>query len=208
MQAYPLLYLGPVNYYARLVREEQLLFEQWDHYVKQSYRNRCKIMGPNGLQVLSIPVKRVHGVKILYKDLKVDPDRRWYKNHWRSLTAAYAASPYFELLSDELTEFFRGDISFLVDLNLQLTRWVLSVMGINKSMELSTVFTPQDRDADPWGYVHPKKEPLVADPHFSAEPYHQVFSERHGFLPNLSILDLLFNLGPDSMRYLKACLKT
>ena len=205
---YPLLYNGPVNYFARLVREEHTLLEQYDNYLKQTYRNRCRILGPNGVLSLSIPVKRRRGEKSLYKEIRVDYDTPWNKIHWKSLVAAYGASPFFEFIRDDLNPFYERRFEFLVDLNLQMLEKTLEIMGLDIPVGLTEAFTEITGEDDPRAFIHPKRDLVVADPSFSPVSYHQVFTERHGFQPNLSILDLLFNEGPDSLPILHRSLRT
>jgi len=205
---FPALYNGPLNYYARLVRQKELVLEQYDSYSKQSYRNRCMIMGPNGVITLSIPVSRQHGVKTLLRDIRVDYDTNWKKIHWRSLVASYASSPFFEYLADEIRPFYEKKHNYLIDLNRELVEHTLKFLGLNIKLSCSDVFTPLRSEEDPRYFIHPKKDQAVVDPGFLPQEYHQVFSDRLGFRPNLSILDLIFNLGPDSLSYLHACLKT
>lgn len=195
---FPALYNGPVQYFARLVRQEEIFLEQYDNYSKQSYRNRCNIIGANGLLTLSIPVKRMRGTKNLFKDVRVDYDTPWNKIHWKSLVAAYAASPFFEFYMDDLLPFYEKRFGFLVDLNFGLMEKTLEMMGLEMSISLSDHFKAMTGKDDPRYFIHPKLDSKKADPHFSPLSYHQVFEEKHGFIPNLSILDLLFNEGPDS----------
>ncbi len=205
---YPLLYNGPVNYFARLVREEHPLLEQYDNYLKQTYRNRCRILGPNGVLSLSVPVKRKRGEKSLYKEIRVDYDKPWNKIHWKSLVAAYGASPFFEFIRDDLAPFYEQRFEFLVDLNLQMLEKTLAIMGLGTPVSLSKAFTEIRGEEDPSAFIHPKAELVVADPSFSPVTYHQVFAEKHGFQSNLSILDLLFNEGPNSLSILHRSLRT
>jgi hypothetical protein len=205
---YPALYNGPVNYFARLVRQKELVLEQFESYSKQTFRNRCIIMGPNGVITLSIPVSRKHGVKTLLRDIRIDYDSNWNKIHWRSLVASYASSPFFEYLADEISPFYHRNFEFLIDLNQQLIEHTLDFLGLDIRVSLSNAFTPISPEEDPRLFIHPKKDQAVADPGFLPREYHQVFSDRLGFHPNLSILDLIFNEGPDALSYLKACLKT
>lgn len=204
---YPLLYNGPLQYFARLVKEEEILLEQNDSYVKQSYRNRCEIMGPNGILILSIPVKRKKGSKSLLKEIRIDYDTPWNKVHWKSLTAAYATSPFFEYFRDELMPFYEKRYDFLVDLNMGLIELSLKMMGLQIPLSMSENFTTIKGEDDPRYFIHPKLDARVADPGYSQFPYHQVFEEKLGFYPNLSILDLLFNEGPGSLLVLKNSLK-
>ena len=204
---YPAFYNGPVQYFARLVSEEEIILEQFDSYTKQTYRNRCRIIGSNGLLTLSIPVKRARGTKNLFKDIKVDYDTPWNKIHWKSLVAAYASSPFFEFLKDELLPFYEKRFGFLIDLNAGLLDKTLEMMGMRIPIRMSEKFEALSGEDDPRHFIHPKLNTLVADPHFVPHPYHQVFKEKHGFQDNLSILDLLFNEGPGSLQILRNSLK-
>ena len=205
---FPALYNGPVNYYARLVQQKELVLEQYESYSKQTYRNRCLIMGPNGVITLSIPVSRKHGVKTLLRDIRIDYDSNWNKIHWRSLVASYASSPFFEYLADEISPLYQKNYEFLIDLNQQLVEHTLGFLGLNIHISCSEAFTPVKSEEDPRHFIHPKKDQAVGDPGFLPMEYHQVFSDRLGFRPNLSILDLIFNVGPEALSYLQTCLKT
>ncbi|MEN8227989.1 MAG: WbqC family protein [Bacteroidota bacterium] len=204
---YPALYNGPVNYFARLVREKDILLEQFDSYTKQTYRNRCMIMGPNGVLTLSIPVKKKRGVKHL-KEIRIDYDTPWNKNHWRSLVASYASSPFFEYFMDDLIEFYENKFEFLIDLNQQLIERTLQLLGIKIQVSCSASFNDITSETDPRSFIHPKKDPAVVDHDFKPVVYHQVFSDRMGFKANLSILDLLFNEGPAALSILQKSLRT
>jgi hypothetical protein len=205
---YPALYNGPINYYARLVREQKILLEQFEHYTKQTYRNRFEIMGPNGILSHSVPVKKRRGVKNLIRDIRIDYDTPWNKIHWRSLEASYASSPFFAYMKDELAPFYEQRIKYLMDLNLGLIRTTLDLIGVNIPVECSNAFKPLEEPSDPRILIHPKLDHSQADPSFLPVAYHQVFAERFGFISNLSILDLLFNQGPDSLTLLRKSLRT
>ena len=205
---YPLLHNGPVYYFALLAREKEITLEQHDNYVKQSYRNRCRILGPNGVVDLTVPIKRKRGTRTPVRDVRVDYDSFWNRIHWKSLIAAYASSPYFEYLADDLRPFYEKKIRFLVDLNAVLTECVFRLLDWKLTFSLSEEFVKIGGEEDPRQLIHPKKDPGSADPRFRPEPYHQVFSEKHGFRPNLSILDLMFNAGPESLSILRLSLRT
>lgn len=205
---FPALYNGPINYYARLIRQPEIVLEQYDTYSKQTYRNRCIIMGPNGVVALSIPVKRKRGVKSLVRDIRIDHRSGWNKIHWRSLVASYASSPYFEYLKEEILPFYETRYEFLIDLNRELIERILGFMDLAVPVRCTESFQPISSESDPRHYIHPKKDQAAADPDFMPLAYHQVFSDRLGFRPNLSILDLIFNLGPETKLYLQRCLKT
>lgn len=205
---FPALYNGPVNYFARLVRQQEIVLEQYDNYSKQTFRNRCMILGPNGVVTLSIPVKRKSGVKTHLRDIRIDYDSNWNKIHWRSLVASYASSPFFEYIADEINPFYQKQFEFLIDLNYQLVEHTLRFLGLNIQVSCSEAFTPISSEHDPRHFIHPKKDQAEADPGFLPLKYHQVFSDRLGFRSNLSILDLIFNEGPGALSYLQRCLRT
>lgn len=205
---YPALYNGPINYFARLVREPEIALEQFDHYTKQTYRNRCKILGPNGVLSLSVPVKKNHGIKCLVRDIRVDYDMPWNKSHWRSMVASYASSPFYEYLSDEMVRFYENKFDFLIDLNQQLLECILGLMGLKIPVVCTSSFKEIQGASDPRVFIHPKKDETVADPDFKPVEYHQVFSDRFGFQSNLSILDLLFNEGPGALVILRKSIRT
>jgi hypothetical protein len=205
---YPLLYNGPIHYYARLVREEKIVLEQFDSYVKQTFRNRCTILGPNGVQTLSIPVKRKRGVKNLFRDIRIDNEKPWNRIHWKSLEAAYGSSPFFGIIRDDLLVYYERRYEFLVDLNRLLMERTLEIMGLDIPVTFTASFSEISGRDDPRQLFQPKMNDLVADPVFKPVLYHQVFSEKHGFHANLSILDLLFNAGPESLALLHKSFRT
>jgi len=205
---YPTLHNGPIQLFARLIREKAIILEQHDHYLKQTYRNRCVIAGPNGPLTLSIPVKRTRGKKNLFRDIQIDYDLPWNKIHWKSYEAAYAASPFFEYFRDELLSFYEKPGKFLLDLNVALLEFALEIMGITIPLNMTNDFLPLSDERDPRQYIHPKMDVNINDPDFEPRSYHQVFQEKNGFIPNLSILDLLFNEGVNSLTILKESLKT
>jgi len=166
------------------------------------------IMGSNGVLSLSIPVKKKRGVKNHLRDIKIDNYSPWNKIHWRSLVASYAASPFFEYFTDDLVPFYENRFEYLIDLNLQLTEKILQLMGLNIPTGCSNSFLEITGVEDPRHFIHPKMDQAIMDPDFQPIVYHQVFSDRHGFKGNLSILDLLFNEGPAAITVLQKSLKT
>ncbi len=205
---FPALYNAPINYYARLSEQSAVVLEQFDSYTRQTYRNRCRIMGPNGLITLSIPVIKEQGSKTLMKDVRIDYDSHWNRIHWKSLVASYASSPFFEYFRDEFAPFYERKFTRLIDLNHRLMEHTLNLLGLKLPVRLSESFTRITSERDPRHYIHPKKNQAVADPGFQPQAYRQVFADRFGFRSNLSILDLLFNLGPEALSYLQGSLKT
>lgn len=205
---FPALHNGPINYYARLIRQEKIVLEQYDNYTRQTYRNRCMITGPNGLITLSVPVKKVSGVKTHFRDIRIDYDSPWNRNHWRSLVAAYAASPFFEFVADDLHPLYQEQFDFLFDLNHALLECTFSMLGLVIPVSCTDSFLPITSEEDPRHFIHPNKQGSSSDADFQPADYHQVFSDRIAFRPNLSILDLIFNEGPETVSYLKDAIKT
>jgi hypothetical protein len=205
---FPALYNGPVNYYARLVRQQEIVLEQYDSYSKQTYRNRCMIMGPNGLVTLSIPVKRKRNTKTYLRDIRIDYDIAWNRIHWRSLVASYASSPFFDYMAEEFNPLYQKRVDFLIEMNLKLIDKTLELLGLRSPVVCTEAFSPILSDHDPRHFIHPKMDQAEADPGFQPEEYYQVFADRLGFRANLSILDLIFNEGPEALSYLQRCLRT
>lgn len=194
-------YLPPIAYIAALMRYESVAIEVCETYPKQTYRNRCTILTANGLLDLTIPVIRTNGNHTLLSDICISYAEPWNVRHWRAIESAYSASPYFLYYRDGIEAILLRQTAHLIDLNTALTTHILKKLGITCTLSASTDFTKPE-DALPYPdfrqYFTPKK-PLKAD-HFPS--YNQVFSHKFPFYPNLTILDLLFNLGPEAKRYL------
>jgi hypothetical protein len=194
-------YFGPVHYFTRFLLGKKISIDVYDNYHKQSYRNRFTIMAANGILSLSIPVKKVNGTKTKTRDICIDYDTSWQKNHLRAITSAYRSAPFFEYYFDDYEPVFNRQYKYLVDLNMDILALNLDHCGIKADYEVSQSFIPL-QDNDHRELIHPKVD-YRRDPSFKPLPYPQVFSERHGFQANLSILDLIFNMGPETLEYLK-----
>lgn len=191
-------YFGPVQWYQKLRRYDQCLIEQYDSYQKQTFRNRCVIATANGMQALTVPVE--HGEeKILLKDLRISDHNQWRRVHWNALQSAYSESPFFEYYVDDIRPFFEQKYEFLIDFNETIRQKICELIDFQPKVTYTTNFL-NDHDAD-FREVISAKHPLP-DPDFQPKRYWQVFQHKHGFLPNLSILDLLFCMGPESIFYL------
>ncbi len=192
-------YLGPVSYYMQLNRHETVWTEVCDNYQKQSYRNRCTIASPNGVQTLSIPVVKPQEGKALMKDIRISDHGNWRHLHWNALQSAYGSSPFFEFYADDFAPFYREKWDSLADFNEQLQRLVCQLIGIAPDVRRTTSYeaVPQKGIADFRESIHPRLTPVEI-----SRKYYQVFASRLGFLPDLSIVDLLFNMGPESILYL------
>ncbi len=195
-------YFPSIAQFAAISNSETVVFENFDNFQKQTYRNRMYIYGPNGKQMLSIPIKHIGGNgRQLYKDVKIENDFPWQKEHWKSLEAAYRTSPFFEFYEDEIAPLFEKKQEFLYDFNLKTSE----IIGDCLQLELETEFTNEyfkEAAEDVQDYRNLVNAKKVAIPDFDA--YTQVFEEKNGFINNLSTLDLLFNEGTNALTYLEA----
>ncbi len=212
----PLSYLGPLQLYCRYYANQVILIELHDTYQKQSYRNRCDIYGANGRLCLSIPVKHLSGHRLKLKDVRIDYATDWRRLHWKGIVSAYNSSPYFQYYMDSFEPFYFKEFTFLIDLNQRLNEEVLKILGCKIMPEFTNDFIPFQKSIKEEGnesdimdlraIIHPKIS-LEYDSGYSSFEYIQVFSQVHGFIPNLSILDLIFNMGPESGRVLSSCVR-
>ncbi|KAA6317755.1 hypothetical protein EZS27_032140 [termite gut metagenome] len=195
-------YLAPVEYYSKLMNYDKVYIEQYDHYTKQTYRNRCVIATPDGTtSVLTIPVARPKSLKCSMRDIHISDHGNWRHIHWNAIESAYGNTPFFEYYKDDFYSFYNNKYTFLIDFNDELCRLVCELIDITpvieRTTEYKTDFSPNEYDFRE--VIHPKKDFRVEDPEFVLHPYYQVFETHHGFIPNLSIIDLLFNMGPESL---------
>ncbi|MBR1503134.1 MAG: WbqC family protein [Prevotella sp.] len=193
-------YFGPVQWYQKLHRAEHVWIEQWESFQKQTYRNRCLIATTQGVQALTVPV--VRGETSLIKDLRISDHGNWRHLHWNALQSAYGESPFFEYYQDDIRPFFQEHWEFLLDFNEAIRVKMCELIDIQPRVDFSkefTVYSLQFTDdyTDFRSAIRPKHP--EADPDFIPKPYYQVYQQKHGFLPNLSILDLLFNMGPEGI---------
>ena len=199
-------YFGPVQWYQKLYHYDHCLIEQYDSYQKQTYRNRCVIATANGLQALTVPVEHNANCQ-LTKDLRISDHNQWRKVHWNALQSAYSESPFFEYYVDDIRPFFEHKYDFLIDFNEAIRQKICELIDIHPHVEYTTEYVkPTANSQQPIAFsdfrevIHAKHPQPDAD--FEAKPYWQVFQHRYGFQPNLSILDLLFCMGPESVFYL------
>lgn len=191
-------YLAPIEYYVVLANSERILLEQHEYYQKQSYRNRCRIATANGIMDLSIPVDSAGKTPI--RDLRISDHNNWQTHHWRSIETAYNSSPFFEYYADDFRPFFEKKWLFLWDFNLALFNKTLELLDIETKIELTEQYKPETCDNfwDLRAAIHPKKEISLL-----LKPYYQVFETKFGFMPNMSIIDLLFNMANEAQLILK-----
>lgn len=195
----PTAYLPPVEYFALLINSDAIVIEQYETYSKQTYRNRCEIYTEKGKMPLIIPVSKPSGNHTKTSDIRIFNQDKWYVKHWRAIETAYKAAPFFLYYSNEINSFYNGTIHKLLNFNLELTKLLCQLIGIETELKLSDDYVNRaDTRIDYREELSPKKPNILK----SFPEYTQVFSTKHGFIPNLSIIDLLFNLGPESFDYL------
>ncbi len=211
-------YFGPVQWYQKLAHGGVAIIERHDHFMKQTFRNRCVIATTQGPQALTVPVESPQGLRIdktEMQDVRISDHGSWRHLHWQALQSAYGESPFFEYYADDILPFFEKKWELLFDFNLAITYKMCELLNIEPRIELTDEYgssiacgSAQDRplqmdDAATVDYrdaIRPK-HPLP-DPSFVPRPYYQVYRQKYGFLPNLSILDLLFNEGNEAVLYL------
>lgn len=201
-------YLAPVQYYAKLMQYGGALVEQHDHYMKQTYRNRCVIATQAGVQALTVPVELSDKPKTDMRDVRISAHGAWQHLHWQSLVSAYENSPFFEYYADDFRPFYERRFEFLIDFNDRLCETVCDLLGLEVSISHTTEYAEASQlGADDFrDAIHPKRS-YDSDTSFVPQPYYQVFAARNGFRPNLSIVDLLFNEGPAALIVLKKSIR-
>lgn len=195
-------YLAPVEYYTKFLTEKTVFIEKHENYLKQSYRNRCTILSANGAIPLSIPVKHTSGEKTLIKDIRIADHGNWQHMHWNAIVSAYSSTPYFEYYQDDFAPFYHKKYSFLLDYNEELRILINKLLGIEKQNILYTELYKTDLekyDLDFREIIHPKKDYRLLDLEFFPQKYYQVFNQKFSFVENMSIIDLLFNMGNESI---------
>jgi hypothetical protein len=200
----PLFYLPNIHYFSKLLANDNVVLNDREGFERQSYRNRCYIAGTNGLLPLIIPVQN-RGTGLLTKDVKIDNTNNWQRIHWQSIRSAYGKAPYFEFYADALHIHFTQKQDLLFAFNLGLLHTLLKLTGIPAAMTSFSSTEKGETGAYGAEFIHPKKD-YTLDGSFMPTRYMQTFEERLGFIPNLSIIDALFNLGPNTMEYLRKCI--
>jgi hypothetical protein len=192
---FPIAYFGPIAYYRQLVSSKQFFIEQHETYVKQTIRNRTTIYSSNGSLDLSIPVKKVFGNKTITKDIQISYDEDWIKNHWKALESAYMHTPYFEHYGSEVFQLISSKETSLLNFNLSILNSIIKWLDLDVYFNCTESFSKNvGEDFRTFNFNQPNVDDKTS--------YYQVFSGNHGYIPNLSLLDLLFHEGPLARKYL------
>ena len=190
-------YFPSISHFAAMLQADSVVFEADDNFQKQTNRNRMYIYSANGIQMLNIPIKHNKNIRQKYKDVQLETAFNWQKQHFKSLEAAYRTSPYFEFFEDDIRPIFEKQHTFLMDLNLEIHDILTDCLGIEIPYSKTEEYFKEPAQIDFRHLADGKKDPNVF------EPYTQVFDDKHGFINNLSVLDLLFNEGRHAVDYLK-----
>lgn len=196
----PSAYLPPVSFFKVMAENTETAIERFDTYHKQTYRNRCRIATAGGVQSLTVPVVKSETQKQLMKDVRISEHGNWRHLHWNALASAYMNSPFFIYYEDDLRPFYEKRQTFLLDFNQELTAKVLELVGLDVNLTLTDDFRPVNGDPAPDDYrcwADPDEHPMTEQ-----QPYFQVFGQKFGFQPDLSIVDLLFNMGSESKSWI------
>ena len=219
-------YFPPISYFAAIAEEMEglvrikgedrksilsspllpsiIYLEACENYQKQSYRNRCHFYAADGIQSLSFPIVHEGNThKRPISEVKIDYSTPWILQHKRAIVSAYRTSAYFEYYQDELFAILDSKPERLIDLNTKLLEFFLEKTGIKAEIRMTESYGGSEDCEDLREAIHPKRPDDTLKNLKLEKPYFQVFAEKHGFIPNLSIMDLLFNEGPDSIIYLK-----
>lgn len=193
-------YFPSIAHFVTIAQSQEVFFEAHDNYVKQTYRNRCYVYGANGKLALNIPVIYSQKNRQKYRDVKIFNEENWQSLHWKSLLSAYKTSPFFEYYEDELQPLFTEKADYILDFNLKCFEVICDCLQLELNISKTKSYQKSIEDKTDFRHlVNAKKETLC-----NFETYTQVFSNKHGFISNLSILDLLFNEGPNALNYLES----
>lgn len=196
----PACYLPPISYFHTIQDHNlNLVIEKYEHFQKQSYRTRARIASANGVQDLIVPIQHGNKDRVPMKDIRISYEFDWQRLHWLSIQTAYRSSAYFEYYEDDFIHFYEAKFDYLLDFNVAQLELLLKSIKLKRAVNFTQEYVAAPADTiDYRNAIHPKKKSILANP----KEYYQVFSDKNGFYPDLSIIDLLFNQGPQSKSYL------
>lgn len=195
-------YMPPVSFMSAAAAASEVLIEQHDSYCKQTYRNRCVIASAAGPLTLTVPTVRPDSPGQAMKDVRISDHGDWRRQHWNALESAYMHTPFFMYYADEFRPFYERKWDFLLDYNMEMTELILKLAGLDIRLSLTDSYCTAGSDSgisDLRRWIEPS---VCATEYPGQRPYWQVFKQKYGFLPNLSSIDLLFNMGPEFRSYL------
>ena len=194
------LYLPPISYLHAIQKHDvPVKIDPYEHFQKQTYRSRTCIGTANGVLDLFVPIEHGRKQRVTMKEVRINDDHDWQRLHWQSIQTAYRSSAYFEYYEDDFHTFYNNKYDFLFDYNIKQLELIFKVLKIKKPIEFTALYVKDYDDAfDYRNTIHPKKETV----YLNQKPYYQLFEDRTGFIPNLSVIDLIFNQGPQSKNYL------
>ncbi len=193
-------YFPSISHFIAIANTKSVTFEVEDNYQKQTYRNRAYVLGANGKLLMNVPVSFTQKNRQKCKDIRISYAEDWQSQQWKTLISAYRTSPFFEFYQDELKPLFEKKFEYLLDLNFKCMETVLDCLQLDIDSSITETYEKHVEHSEDLRFlVNARKEP-----NFKFDEYFQVFAEKHGFLSNLSILDLLFNEGPNALSYLKS----
>ncbi|MBL0341787.1 MAG: WbqC family protein [Bacteroidetes bacterium] len=193
-------YLPPISYFNKLQFADILIIEMYEHFVKQTIRNRCHIYSPNGIQTLIIPVQHNNRNRTNLNDIRISNALPWQRQHWRSLCSAYQRSAFFEFYQDELAPFYEREYEFLLDFNMDLMRFLMPILNVKCKIQYTEKYLAPGAQLNDFRFLSDAGVPL-ADAGISSYP--QVFGYKFGFQSGLSVVDLIFNMGPAAGTYFR-----
>jgi len=197
MVVFPTAYFGSIGYFKELVKHDSVLLEAYEHFPKQTYRNRCDILSADGILSLSIPIKKPNGNKTLTKDILLSNDENWRIRHWRSIKTAYQSSPYFDHYGMELEVLFQEEYLTLIDFNTKITKLILSWLDIEIKLSETEEFYPVQESDNRFNLIHKSSFQTISN-----APYIQVFPGDENFKESISMLDAVLCLGPMARKLL------
>ncbi|MFI3319971.1 MAG: WbqC family protein [Rikenellaceae bacterium] len=203
MTILPTAYLPSIEYFARLIYDDDARIDLGENYVKRSLRNRAQIMTAAGVMELSVNVRNANRPRMAISTVEIDYTKRWQHQHWLAIVSAYKSSPFFDHYAPFFEPIFSAQYERLVDLNFAIIKLVIKLLGVKIDLDVkisNEYITAHDGDID----LRPRRRNEAGSHSFEHEPYIQVFYDRQEFVPNLSILDLLFNEGTNSVAVLEA----
>ncbi|MEL0454723.1 WbqC family protein [Flavobacteriaceae bacterium SZ-1-7] len=193
-------YFPNIAHFVAMIKASEVVFEIEDNFLKQTYRNRAYIYGANGKLALNIPVVHSQKNRQKYRDVKIFNEEKWQDIHLKSLLSSYRTSPFFEYYEDDIRPLFEQKVDYILDFNLKCLNVICDCLQLDLNISETETYEKVSEGKTDFRFLVQAKKEIPQD----FEPYTQVFGNKHGFIPNLSILDLLFNEGPNALNYLKS----